>query len=90
MGSGKTQDMVMNNYLIDCNKAMGWEKFNEFCQNIYSNSNIVSIVTVYDYQLAQQFGFDYPRVRVKTPRTYPGYLRFRNEAEYLAFALKWA
>ena len=80
----------MDNYLINCNRAVGWEKFQDHCTKIYRDSNIVSIVTVYDYQLAQQFGFDYPRVRVKTPRTYPQYLRFRNEAEYTAFALKWA
>ena len=80
----------MDNYLINCNRAVGWEKFQDHCTKIYRDSNIVSIVTVYDYQLAQQFGFDYPRVRVKTPRTYPQYLRFRNEAEYTAFALKWS
>ena len=80
----------MDNYLINCNRAIGWEKFQDHCTKIYRDSNIVSIVTVYDYQLAQQFGFDYPRVRVKTPRTYPQYLRFRNEQEYLAFALRWS
>ena len=69
---------------------MGWEKFQDHCTKIYRDSNIVSIITVYDYQLAQQFGFDYPRVRVKAPRTYPQYLRFRNKQEYLAFALKWS
>jgi hypothetical protein len=83
-------ESIVDSYIIDCKKAQGWDKFREHCQKIYSNSNIVSIVTVYDYQLAQQFGFDYPRVRVKTPRTYPHYLRFRNEAEYTAFALRWS
>ena len=80
----------MDNYLINCVNAVGWTKFSQHCADIYSNSKIVSINTVYDYQLAQQFGFEYPRVRVKSPRTYPHYLRFRNEAEYLAFALKWS
>lgn len=81
---------VMDNYLINCDRAQGWKNFKKHCDNVYYNSNIVSIVTVFDFQLAEQFGFDYPRVRVKTPRTYPAYIRFRNEAEYLAFALKWA
>lgn len=80
----------MDTYLVDCYKAHGWKKFADYCENIYLNSNIVSIITVYDYQLAQQFGFEFPRVRVKTPKTYPNYLRFRTEEEYTAFALKWA
>ena len=79
----------MDNYTIDCNKAAGWENFYEHCLNLYHESNIVSMNQVYDHQLAQQFGFEYPRVRVKSPRTYPQYIRFRNEAEYTAFALKW-
>lgn len=80
----------MDNYLINCKNAVGWEKFKKHCDNVYYNSNVVSPITIYDRQLAQQFGFEYPRVRVKTPRTYPMYLRFRTEAEYLAFALKWS
>jgi hypothetical protein len=80
----------MDNFIINCKDAMGFEKFREHCQKIYHSTNIVSIITVYDYQLAQQFGFEHPRVRVKTPRTYLPYLRFRDEAEYTAFALKWS
>lgn len=80
----------MDNYIIDCNHASGWQNFHDHCRNIYSKTNIVSMVAVYDQELAQMFGFEYPRVRVKTPRTYPSYLRFRTEAEYTAFALKWA
>lgn len=80
----------MDNFIINCNKVAGWENFRKHCVDIYYGSKIVSIITVYDYQLAQQFGFEYPRVRVKTPRTYDMYMRFRNEAEYTAFALKWS
>ena len=49
----------MDNYLINCNQAAGWNKFQDHCTKIYRDSNIVSIVTVYDYQLAQQFGFEF-------------------------------
>lgn len=80
----------MDKYTIDCRNAQGWENFHEYCLNLYHDSSIVSLNTVYDYQLAQQFGYEYPRVRVKSPRTYPHYLRFRNEAEYTAFALRWS
>ena len=80
----------MDNYIINCKNAAGWEKFHRHCADLYSNSNIVAMNSVYDYQLAQQFGYEYPRVRVKSPRTYPHYLRFRDEAEYTAFALKWS
>ena len=80
----------MDKFTIDCLKAAGWENFYKHCCNLYYNSNAASMNQVYDHQLAQQFGFDYPRVRVKSPRTYPQYFRFRSEAEYLAFALRWS
>lgn len=81
---------IIDTFTIDVAKAAGWVNFRDYCAEIYNNSDIVSIITVYDYQLAQQFGFEYPRVRVKSPRTYPQYLRFRNEAEYTMFVLRWA
>ena len=80
----------MDNYIIDCNKAVGWKNFKAHCDEIFYHSNIVSSIIVYDYELKKMFGDQYPCVKVKTPRTYPHYIRFRNEAEYLAFALRWA
>ena len=81
---------VMDKFIVDCVDAAGWTNFKAHCDRIYYNSNIVNIVSVCNHELKKQFGNTYPCVKVKTPRTYPAYIRFRNEAEYLAFALKWA
>ena len=79
----------MNNFTINCRDAVGWYNFRAHCEEIYSKSNIVNIVSVYDYELKKMFGDRYPCVKVKTPRTYPGYIRFRNEKEYTLFRLRW-
>lgn len=79
----------MDNFIINCQDAVGWSKFKSHCDQIYCNSDIVNIVSVFDHELKKMFGNKYPCVKVKTPRTYPAYIRFRNEAEYTAFVLKW-
>lgn len=80
----------MDKFTVDCMSAPGWENFYKHCCNLYYNSDAVSMNQVYDHQLAEQFGYEYPRVRVKSPRTYPAYFRFRCEDEYTAFILRWA
>ena len=81
---------ITDKYIIDCKNAQGWANFQAHCYDFYRRSSLVNIIAVYDAVLAEQFGFECPRVRVKTPRTYDAYLRFRTEQEYLSFALKWA
>lgn len=90
MGKHGSIKMAIDNYTIDTKNAQGWANFQAHCYDFYRTSSLVNIIAVYDTVLAEQFGMEYPRVRVKTPRTYPAYLRFRTEQEYLAFALKWA
>ena len=80
----------MNNYIVNCKDVPGWANFVAHCDEIYYNSNIVSSITVYDHELKKMFGDRYPRVKVKTPRTYPHYIRFRTEKEYTMFVLRWA
>lgn len=80
----------MDKFMVDCVNAAGWDNFHHHCEQIYRGLNIVSICTVYDHELKKQFGDAYPCVKVKTPRTYPAYIRFRNEQEYIAFALRWS
>lgn len=80
----------MNNYIVNCNDVPGWPNFKAHCDRIYFNSNIVNIVSVCDYELKKMFGDRYPCVKVKTPRTYPAYIRFRSEKEYTMFVLRWS
>ena len=83
----------MDKFLVDCDKVTGWGNFATYCMNLYSQTSLASqvpLIAVMDRVLAEQFGYEFPRVKVKNPKTYPGYLRFRNEGEYLLFVLRWA
>ena len=80
----------MDKYIIDTRNAVGYKNFYKHCCLCYRDRDVKTLEQVLDYELAQQFGLEYPRVRVKYTRTQGSYLRFRTEAEYTLFVLKWA
>ena len=80
----------MDKFTIDTRKAAGYNNFYKHCCLCYRDRDVATIQQVLDYELAQDYGFEYPRVRVKFTRTQGSYIRFRNEREYTHFILKWA
>ena len=80
----------MDTYTIDTRKASGWDNFYLHCCRCYKDRDVDTIQQVMDYELARDYGFVFPRVRVKHTRTQGSYIRFRNQREYTHFMLKWA